>query len=549
MKDISILIGGQSGDGIESTAPVIAKLLASYGYFTHIYRDYPSLIRGGHTFAIIRAAKFEISAIRDKVDVILALNSDCVENHKDLIKAETVIIYDKDVFETNGLGINLSSRTMKIGAPLVVRNMGLVGALAKTIGIDWKLADKIIEKNSPKKPELNVEIARFGFENSSKKFSLLKSQAVSLPMFYGNETVALGLAQAGLEMYIAYPMTPASSVLHFLAEHDRDLNIKVIHPESEIGVIMMANGAAYAGSRVAIGTSGGGFALMTEGVSLSGMGEYPVTIVMSQRPGPATGLPTYSAQADLNFVIHSGHGEFVRLVVAPSDAEEAYLWSARALNLSWKYQIPSFVMVDKTISESVYTFDKNKFKELGPDNGNLWDQQGEYKRYKITRNGVSPLAFPGNKKAVVKGTSYEHDEAGITMEDGPTSVVMTDKRLIKESFLGKDLEKLEPIKVFGNKKSKVAVLCWGSTTGVAKEAAKELGIKVVQPIVLNPFPFKSISKALVGVDNLIDVETNATAQLADLVSKFGINVNNIILKYDGRPFNVDELIKSLEELM
>ncbi|NTU69655.1 2-oxoacid:acceptor oxidoreductase subunit alpha [bacterium] len=549
MKDISILIGGKSGDGIESTAPIIAKLLASYGYYTHIYRDYPSLIRGGHTFSIIRGSKVKITAIRDKVDVILALNKECVDTHKNLIGKNTVVIYDKDVFETKGIGISLSSKTLEIGAPIVVRNMGLVGALAKTIGIDWNLADKIIENNSPKKPELNVIISKFGFDNSVNKFELVKSKAIKLPLFYGNETVALGLAKAGLDMYIAYPMTPASSVLHFLAEHDKDLNIKVIHPESEIGVIMMANGASYAGSRIAVGTSGGGFALMTEGVSLSGMGEYPVAIVMSQRPGPATGLPTYSAQADLNFVMHSGHGEFSRLVVAPGDAEEAYYWSGQALNLSWKYQIPSFIMVDKTISESVYTFDEKLTKSLKPESGDVWDKKGEYKRYKNTKNGVSPLAFPGDKRAIVKGTSYEHDEHGITIEDGPTSVIMTDKRLKKDVFLEKDIKKINPVNVYGNKKSKIAILCWGSNAGVAKEAAESLGIKVIQPIVLAPFPFESFSKALSGVEKIIDVETNATAQLASLVSQFGVNVDDIILKYDGRPFNVDELTKSLRGLI
>jgi 2-oxoglutarate ferredoxin oxidoreductase subunit alpha len=549
MKEISILIGGKSGDGIESTAPIIAKMLASYGYFTHVYRDYPSLIRGGHTFSIIRGSKSKISAIRSKVDIILALNEDCVKLQKNKIKKDTVIIFDKDTFNTVGIGLDLSSKTSEIGAPFVVRNMGLVGALAKTIGISWLTAEKLIQENSPKKPELNVKIAKYGFINSEKIFNLEKTKKVDLPLFYGNELIGLGMVKAGLDMYIAYPMTPASSVLHFLAEHENDLNVKVVHPESEIGVIMMANGAAYAGSRVAVGTSGGGFALMTEGVSLSGMGEYPVTIVMSQRPGPATGLPTYSAQGDLNFVLNSGHGEFARIVIAPGDAEEAYYWSAQALNLAWKYQTPSFILVDKTISESIYTFDEKEVKDITIEKGLQWDSKKDYKRYEITKNGISSLAFPGNKKAVVKGNSYEHNELGITIESAHDSMQMMDKRMSKIEPLTKEVEKLKSINVFGNRKSKIAVICWGSNKGVVKEVVEYLGIRGIQPIFLDPLPVDSLSEALSGVEKIICVESNATGQLASLISRYGVNVDELILKYNGRPFKLEELLENIREIL
>jgi 2-oxoglutarate ferredoxin oxidoreductase subunit alpha len=366
----------------------------------------------------------------------------------------------------------------------------------------------------------------------------------------GNDAVSYGLVKAGLESYIAYPMTPASSVLHTMAANSKEFGLKVIHAESEIGVIMMANGMAYAGNRVAVGTSGGGFCLMTEGVSLAGMGEYPVAIVMSQRSGPATGLPTYNAQADLHFVLNAGHGEFLRIVIAPGDAEQSYFWSGVALNLAWKYQTPSIILIDKAVSESVFTFDPKNAGQVKKENEFLWNGKGEYKRYKFTQNGISPLAFPGDKKAIVKGTSYEHDESGITTEEPTTAALMQEKRLIKEIELSREIDKkYEAVKVYGNKKSEKALICWGSNLGVCREVAEELDIRLVQPIVLSPMPLKQLERALYGVSKLINIETNATAQMATLLKQYGVEVNDVILKYDSRPFSEDELIYNVRKVL
>jgi 2-oxoglutarate ferredoxin oxidoreductase subunit alpha len=343
-------------------------------------------------------------------------------------------------------------------------------------------------------------------------------------------------------------MTPSSSILDFMAKSAEKFGIKVVHPESEIAVMLMAQGFAYAGVKAAVGTSGGGFCLMTEGVSLAGMAEMPVVIVMAQRTGPSTGLPTYTAQGDLHFILNAGQGEFPRFVVAPGDAEDAYYWSAVALSMAWKFQVPAFILSDKIVSEGQYSFDITAAGDSKPASPVLWDGQGSYNRYSYTDTGVSPLAYPPQKGQVIKSDSYTHDVAGITTEDPQITTKMSDKRQLKGQSLAGDLEGYETVKVFGDEKGKTALLCWGSNKGVCMEASQELGLKVIQVLVLWPFPEKKLLDALQGVERLIDVECNSTAQLARLCSIFGIKTHDRILKYDGRPFSLDDLNSELDRI-
>jgi 2-oxoglutarate ferredoxin oxidoreductase subunit alpha len=342
-------------------------------------------------------------------------------------------------------------------------------------------------------------------------------------------------------------MTPSSGILHFLAEQKERFGITVVHPENEIAVILMALGFAYAGKKSAIGTSGGGFCLMTEGLSLAGMAELPVVLVVSQRTGPSTGLPTYTGQTDLLFVLHAGHGEFPRLIVAPGDAQEALYWSERAMDIAWKCQIPAFILADKTLSEGIYSLDPaatGSFSGAGPL---LWDKTIPYRRYENTGPGISPLAFPGTKDAVVKVNGYMHDEAGITVEDADTTSRMTKKRLKKGEILIDVMDGYPGVIQSGIAGASTALLCWGSTKGVCEEAAAELGLRVVRPIVLAPLPVNQIKKALAGVKRLITVEENATAQLSVLAERHGIITDKKILRYDGRPFTVEDLVLRVQE--
>jgi len=323
-------------------------------------------------------------------------------------------------------------------------------------------------------------------------------------------------------------------------------------------VMLMAQGFAYAGVKAAVGTSGGGFCLMTEGLSLAGMAEMPVVVVMAQRTGPSTGLPTYTAQGDLHFVLNAGQGEFPRFIVAPGDAEEAYFWAGVALNLAWKFQVPSFILTDKVVSESQYSFDIDlagdptgymvgELKEQAEQAPLLWDGLGEYKRYRYTDTGVSPLAFPPQKGQVIKTDSYTHDESGITSEDQQITRETCDKRQRKGQSLADDIERYETVKVFGDEKSKTALLCWGSNKGVCLEAARKLGLRVISVLVLSPFPEGKLKDALQGVERLLAVECNSTGQLARLAGFYGIEIKaqDRILKYDGRPFSLEDLLGEL----
>jgi len=549
MKEMSILIGGKAGDGIRQAGHTLARLLNRIGYRIFFYDDYPSLIRGGHNFSIIRASKKKIEAHKEKVDLIVALNQDAVEKHKHRLNSGGMILYDSEKVEARGVGVDFMGIVKELEGVPIMRNTAAIGALAKVLNIEWPVLESVMMDTIEKEIDLNIKIAQSAYDRVEKAWlSVPKLNQKMLPLVSGNEAIALGAVQAGLNMYIAYPMTPASAILHYLAEHEDDLGVVTIHPESEIGVALMALGAAYAGARIMVGTSGGGFALMTEALSLSGQGELPIVFVMVQRPGPSTGVPTYTMQGDLSFVIHSGHGEFLKVVLAPGNVEEAFYLTGLAMNLAWKFQIPCFVLSDKHLSESIFSFEAD-LKKVKPEDSLLWDGQGEYKRYLNTQNGISPLAFPGNPAAIVKATSYEHDEYGITTEESEQIVKMQQKRLRKKKTIENELSKHEQVKVYGNLESKTVLLCWGSTKGACMEVAEELGLKVVQPLVLEPLPIEPLKKVLSNADKIIDVEVNTTGQLAKLLSAHGICIDDIILRFDGRPFTVDFLLEKVKEVL
>ena len=549
MKEISILVGGKAGDGIRQAGHVIARLLNRIGYRIFFYDDYPSLIRGGHNFSIIRASEKRIVAHKETVDVIVALNQDAVDNHKHRLNTGGIILYDSNKADTEGLGIDFMDIVKKFDGKPIMRNTAAIGALAGVLNIEWSVLETVITDAVEHEIDLNLKIARNAFDRiETPSRSVPKLDQKPLPLVSGNEAIALGAVKAGLNMYIAYPMTPASAILHYLAVHENELGVVTVHPESEISVALMALGAAYAGARTMVGTSGGGFALMTEALSLAGQGELPMVIVEAQRPGPSTGVPTYTMQGDLAFVVNAGHGEILRVVLAPGDAEEAFYSAGLAMNLAWKFQIPAFVLSDKHLSESIFSFEADLDK-VKPEKPLLWNNQGEYKRYLDTQNGISPLAFPGNPSAIIKATSYEHDESGITTEEPETISRMQRKRLRKRNTLEDELEKYETVKIYGNPDSKTVLLCWGSTKGACIEVAEALDFKVVQPLILEPLPVNALKKALFGADKIIGVEVNATGQLAKLISSHGICIDDMILRFDGRPFTVDVLIDNVKEVL
>jgi 2-oxoglutarate ferredoxin oxidoreductase subunit alpha len=348
-------------------------------------------------------------------------------------------------------------------------------------------------------------------------------------------------------------MTPVTSLLQYLAGQQKNTKVKVIQPESELSVINMALGISYAGKRVAIGSATGGFALMQEAFSFAGIAELPLVAVVSQRQGPATGLPTYSSQTDLRFVIHAGHGEFPKIVIAPGDGEEAYYISAQALNLAWQYQVPTIILLDKIISEHSATCLLDP-KDIKIENGKIaTNTDDKYGRYEVTEDGISPIAFPGASNTIVKVTSYEHDHVGITVDEPELAEIMLNKRFRKAESVKIALDKYETVKVYGDKESKNVVVFWGSTKGAVLEAYErylDKPVKLVQVLWMHPFPTKRLTEELSGADKIINVECNHDAQLANLIrEKTGIIATHNILKYDAKPFDPVELADEFSKIL
>lgn len=548
MDNFSTLIGGIAGDGINEAGLTVGRLFNRLGYRIYMYYDYPSLIRGGHNFSIVRASSRLIGTHMEEIDVLITLNQETLEKHKGRLKENSFVIYDIDKVKAEGLkqrscGLPVTRILKEEEAPPIMRNTCILGGFCRVVGIEWAVLEDVLKKHIPKKLEQNLKVARRGYDSAAEFCKIDKLDQTSLPILTGNQAIGLGLIKAGLKAYVAYPMTPSSSLLDFMASFAPEFGLKVVHPENEIAVMLMAQGFAYAGTKAAVGTSGGGFCLMTEGLSLAGQAEMPVVIMMGQRTGPSTGLPTYTAQGDLHFILNAGQGEFPRFVVAPGDAGEAYYWSGIALNMAWKYQLPAFVLSDKSLSEGLYSFDMNAAGDLTEEPPVMWDGGGKYNRYKYTETGVSPLAFPPQKGQVIKADSYTHDELGITTEDPKITREMSDKRLQKGLSLAKEMEKYETVKVYGQ--GKTALLCWGSNKGVCIEAADKFGLKVIQVLVLSPFPAEKLKAALGGLDRVIAVECNSTAQLVRLARSNGIEIKENILKYDGRPFSLNDLLADL----
>lgn len=546
-KDYSILIGGEAGQGTRLAGLIIAKLFNHLGYHIYIYEDYQSLIRGGHNFSQIRAAEKEIQSRKEKIDFLLTLDENTLNIHKKYLDKKGIIVFNSDKIRSNkGIGIPIQTITKELEGPPIMANTALIAAFAKVVGIDWEILEEVFKKEIKKATELNLKIARRAYELPKNLVKLEKIKQSPSLLLTGNEATALGAVKAGLGLYFAYPMTPATSILNYLARHQGDFNIRALQPEDEISVINMALGASFGGAKVMVGTSGGGFDLMVEALSLAGQSETPILIIESQRAGPSTGMPTYNLQGDLNFVISAGHGDFLRLVIAPGDAEQCLYYSGLGLNLAWRYQTPVILLLDKDVSENTFSVNERILSQIKAKKPLLWDKKGDYKRYKITKDGISPLAFPGQKGVIVKANSYEHDEYGITTDDEPKVAKMQEKRMRKFQKMREEVEKLEAVKVYGKKNSDKAIVAWGITKGAAKTAAENLGIKLIQPIIIEPFPEKQIKEALKGVKKLVSVEMNTFGQMAEVLRGYGIKVDGKILKYTGRPFFAREIEEKLK---
>ncbi|HDJ96492.1 MAG TPA: 2-oxoacid:acceptor oxidoreductase subunit alpha [Candidatus Aenigmarchaeota archaeon] len=546
----NILVGGKAGQGVATVSFILGKTLTSMGYYVFEYRDYQSLIKGGHNFNVISVSNRPIYSHENEFDIIVALDQNTIEKHGKKLKKDGYVVASTNLkVSKKALQVDVDSILQKYGAPKIMGNMVLVGVVSKSLGVNINVLLKVIRKSIKKSLKLQLRLVREGYKRAKIVHNLKKVKSKGRKIFLtGNEAIALGAIAAGLDIYIAYPMTPSTPVLHFLAQKQLKYDHLVIQPENEIAVVNMALGASYAGAMAMVGTSGGGFALMNEALSLQGMNEIPLVVYLAQRAAPSTGVPTYTSQGDMKFVLNAGHGEFLRVVVAPGDAKEAFQRTVEAFYLSYKYRTLSIILGDKHLGESRYTFDDFGKLKVKPERFILKKVYKGFKNYKITKTGVSPRGVPG-QKAVIRATSYEHDEYGYTTEEGEWIVKMNNKRWKKNKFIKKEINKLNPVSVYG--KGKNLIVSWGSTKGAILDALKRLkDFRFLQISYLKPFPSERVKKVLESSKKVVLVENNVTGLLGDVIREnTGINIETKVLKYDARPFTPSYIMKEIKKVV
>lgn len=491
---INILMGGKAGQGPNLLSNILGLALVKRGYYVFVSRDYQSLIRGGHNFNVLTFSDEETWSNDSEIDLIVALDENTINIHKKELKKNGAIIHEKDR-----------------------NNMYFAGRMFKSLCIDFKVLEDEIKKLK-EGFEKNLKEAKEGYEAEEKVVCKVLFNKKDIQYMNGNQGIAEGAIKSGLDVYYAYPMTPATNVMGELAQKQIEKNLLVVELESEIAVMNTAIGSAITGAKAMVGTSGGGFDLMTEALSLAGIAEVPVVIYMASRPGPSTGVATYTGQGDLQLSRHAGHGEFSRLILAPGNSLEAQELTSQAFYLTQKFGVPAILLSDKHLAESFYSFEEK------------------------------PVITP-SKKMVQLGrfNSYEKDEFGCATEEPEKIIRNVDARQKKWKELEKESEKFSQYKVYGKSNSRNVILSWGSTKGAILDAIKDLNIKFVQILYIEPFP-SEIKKELFG--NLILIENNSTGQLGDVVTeKTGIFIDdkNKILRYDGHPFLADELSQEIQK--
>ena len=559
--DYSIKIGGEAGQGIQTIGEALGRVFSRAGYQVFTSQDYESRIRGGHNFYQIRLSDKPVMVSRDLIDVIVALDSESISLHEKELTSSGVIIYDSAALKEKHdrpsfLDIAFTDLAVKHGGDRIMANIVATGAVLGLLGMELALLLGLIEDTFRRKGEAiitaNKNAARAGFDFALKgcrkcSFSLSADTAAKPNMLLGGtESIALGALASGCRFYAAYPMTPSTGIMNYLATKEKEYGIVVEQAEDEIAAINMALGASYAGVRAMTGTSGGGFALMVEGVALAAMTETPVVIAMGQRPGPATGLPTRTEQAELQLVLAAGHGEFPRFVFAPGSPEQAFRLTNKAFDLAEKYQVPAFVLFDTYLADSQWTYqglDLHAIRNVDYRvRGEEFSKLPVYKRHAFTESGVSPFGVPGDAKHLVVTDSDEHDEAGHITEDAITRVKMTEKRVFKKTPLMK--EEIAPPFLYGDHDPDIVIVGWGSTYGVMRESVDELakshGIAMLHFSELCPFPgieeFDYLG-LLNRAKHTICIELNATGQFARLMkAETGYEFTSHIHRFDGRPF-------------
>lgn len=565
--EFNVRITGQAGQGIETIGEALARLFKDSGYHLFTIRDYMSRIRGGNNFVQLRVSDSVVRSPRRICDVIVCLDGKSPPLHLPALAPEGVLFADFAKFgvdpgDTRCIDFPFYELSEQAGGSALYVNAAVLAALAAVTGCALSAVESVLGAAFRHKGEeiiaKNLVVARsaydraLGLRGRLARFRFAASAAFSgsKPLFMnGHDAVTLGAVKAGCKFYAGYPMTPSTSILEAMAGYAPRYSIAVEQAEDEIAAINMAVGASFAGVRAMTATSGGGFSLMTEGLSLAAMTETPVVIVVGQRPGPATGFPTRTAQDCLNFVLHAGHGEFCRAVYAPGTIEQGFYLAQKAFNTAEKYQIPVIILTDTYFADS-YT-DIPSLDGVGEPVQRFIisrsDKAVDYVRYQITDSGVSPRALPSWIDGVMYADSDEHTEAGHITEDAVMGQRMVEKRVYhKFEMLSREIEKprWENLET-----AEIILVGFGSTYGVMKdfcERVDDRSIGFVHLAQVWPFPSKEMMRLLGEDKTVLTIENNAEAQLAQLLFReTGIEAEGSVLKYDGRPFTIDEVAEVL----
>lgn len=563
-KEILIAISGDAGQGIDTITQVIAEVIKKNGFNTFYTKEYMSRIKGGCNSSSIRISSNKVCAYKERVDFVFALSKDASEHLKKRLAENTIIIFEYDNPELldkfkNKIQIDFSSISKELGG-VIYQNTIIAGIIIAILNIDLKLLQETLRKIFANKDndivEKNIQASAKGYEigqniikekNISSNIEKDNTTADEI-LINGNDSAAIGCIAGGVDFISSYPMSPSTGILNFMAKKSNEFNILVEQAEDEISAINMGLGAWYAGARAMTSTAGGGFALMCEAVSLAGMTETPMVIYLGQRPGPATGLPTRTEQGDLNLTLYAGHGEFPRIILTPGNLEDCFFLAQKAFNLADKYQVPVFILSDQYLVDSCYNtkfFDIEKIEITEY----IEKTSDDYKRYSLTKNGISPRGIPDFGEGLVVVDSDEHDEEGHITEDFDLRVQMVEKRMSKLDLIKNEVISPE---FFGKKNAKNLIVGWGSTCNIIKEALNEMNnpdttflyFKQVYP--LN----KEILQYFKNAEKIICIENNYTGQFANLLKlELDISIDEKILKYNGLSFSVEELISKINEVL
>jgi 2-oxoglutarate/2-oxoacid ferredoxin oxidoreductase subunit alpha len=565
----SATIGGAAGQGIKAAGLLLAKVATRLGKNVYTYSEYPSLIKGGHNLTQVSIAKDQVTAPKKLTDLWIALDQNTLNVHLDEFKDGVEILFDEekkyDLAKINSsvilLPIPLGKLAKDAGGSEIMSNTVAIGAVIALLGGDLEVFKDLLTDEFKKKSEdivkLNHEAAKKGYDYAlehfpdKKKNILLKEDGVveKKMVANANDTVALGAIAAGLQFASIYPMSPISNILHVLAANQERYGYIYKQPEDEIAAINMAIGASIAGVRAMTASSGGGFSLMVEGLGLAAMTETPLVVIEGMRPGPATGLPTWSGQGDLRFVLHAHQGDFPKIVLAAGDAEEAFHLTMNAFNLADKYQTPVILLIDKNLCEHDQSMSVFNFSDYNVDRGKFTTEKKEnFERFQLSNDGISERSIPGTGNFFI-ANSYEHTTIGHDTEEINDINEQMKKRMRKILTCASNED--TTIKLFGPQEADVTIVSWGSNKGSILQAIKDFpNVNFLQVIWMSPFPTEKVQAILQKSKHIINIEANYSAALRGLIKEnTGIEITDNFLKYDGRPFFPEEIAEKLNTVL